>query len=326
MVLRASQDGTLATVDLSDASDRLTCWTVERIFRSNPSILVALHAARTRYIRDDISDVKGFLKTKKFASQGTATTFPVMSLVMLCIALGVSLEGEVTWQNIWKLRDQVRVFGDDIVIPTRGYSSLEFAMDALQLKINKTKSYVSGSFRESCGTDGYLGYDVTPVKPKSLTANSPSEVQSLIDVANNLFRKGLWRSSEAVLGLIPHQVLSHLEVGKVGTDGLRGLASFTGSRVDHLRLRWNTRLHRIEARVWESYSKPINSQREGSPAFLDFVSRRHNRFNPRVVGEHARSRTTKSRRTWVPISAESQLTLGVLSYINQASARLGGAK
>jgi hypothetical protein len=67
MVLQASLDGQTATVDLSDASDRLTCWTVERIFRSNPSIVSALHAARTRYLRDDISKVPSFLKLKKFA-------------------------------------------------------------------------------------------------------------------------------------------------------------------------------------------------------------------------------------------------------------------
>ena len=76
MVLQASLDGLHATVDLSDASDRVTCWTVERIFRRNPTLLDALHAARTRYFRDNVSEVPSFLKPKKFASQGTAVTFP----------------------------------------------------------------------------------------------------------------------------------------------------------------------------------------------------------------------------------------------------------
>jgi hypothetical protein len=61
---------------------------------------------------------------KKFASQGTAVTFPVMSLVMLFISLGVSLEGKVSWRNIRKLRNKVRVFGDDIIIPNAGYAQL----------------------------------------------------------------------------------------------------------------------------------------------------------------------------------------------------------
>jgi len=134
MVLSASLDKSLATVDLSDASDRLTCWTVERMIRSNRSIMIALHAARTRYIRDEISYVPSFLSLKKFASQGTATTFPVMSLVMLCIALGASLgpNERVTWAKIKELRTKVRVFGDDIIIPRHGYERLVRAMDLLQ--------------------------------------------------------------------------------------------------------------------------------------------------------------------------------------------------
>lgn len=313
LVLQASLDGQLATVDLSDASDRLSCWTVERIFRSNASLVSALHAARTRYLRDDISDVPDFLKLKKFASQGTATTFPVMSLTMLCIALGSCLDGEVTWKRIWELRDQVRVFGDDIVIPSTGYTRLVRAMNLLQLKVNTTKSYVSGRFRESCGVDGYAGYDVTPVKPKTLVANSPSEIQSLIDVSNNFFKKGFWHASEAVLGLIPQKVLSHLPVSKVGTDGFRGLASFTGSKVDHLRLRWNPNLHRIEALTWSSYSKAINKPRDGHPAFLDFVSRSHSHEFAREVSVVPMTRVTKSRRSWEPIDPR-----GIISPENRS--------
>jgi hypothetical protein len=232
-----------------------------------------------------------------------------MSLVMLCIALGSCLEGEVTWRNIWKLRDRVRVFGDDIVIPSHGYLRLVRAMELLQLKVNTTKSYVTGQFRESCGTDGLLGHNVTPVKPKCLNANSPSEIQSLIDVSNNFFMKGYWHASEAVLGLIDKRVLSHLPINKVGIDGLRGLASFSGSSVNHLDLRWNVPLQRIEARTWNSFSKAINSTREGPDALLDFVSRRHTREQSRVVSEYARSRTTKSRRSWESVSAESLMTL-----------------
>jgi hypothetical protein len=323
LVLQSSLDRKLATVDLSDASDRLSCWTVERVFRTNPSILHALHAARTRYLRDSISDVQSFLPLKKFASQGTAVTFPVMSIVMLCIALGSTLEGPVTWRNIWKHRRQVRVFGDDIILPTRGCTRLVEAMELLQLKVNTSKSYYTGSFRESCGVDGYKGYDVTPVKPKTLVANSPSDIQALIDASNNFFMKGFWCASEAVLGLIPQRVLLNLEICKVGTDGFRGLASFSGSSVIHLDNRWNPQLQRIEARVWESFSKPINSPREGHSAFLDFVSRRHSQYVSREVSSYAMSRTTKSRRAWVVVSQEALIGLMEHSSFNRVRSRMG---
>jgi hypothetical protein len=131
MVLQASLDRKLATVDLSDASDRLSCWTVERVFRCNPSILTALHAARTRYLFDEVSfrtlkKDKNFLSLRKFASQGTAVTFPVMSLVMLIIALAASWGDTepIDWRGIWKRKRQVRVFGDDIILPAHGYGRL----------------------------------------------------------------------------------------------------------------------------------------------------------------------------------------------------------
>jgi hypothetical protein len=263
------------------------------------------------------------LNLKKFASQGTATTFPVMSIVMLCIALGASLEGAVTWRNVWKLRNQVRVFGDDIILPTHGYSRLMVAMNLLQLKVNRTKSYVAGRFRESCGTDGYAGYNVTPVKPKSINADSPSEVQSLIDMSNNLFKKGMWKTSEAVLGLIPHQIRSNLLISKMGTDGLRGLASYSGDCSDHLKLRWNDSLHRFEAQAWISFSRSTNSPREGFHAFLDFLSRAHNVDNPRVVSEYARTRVTKSRRSWETVSPSSIIATGKRRLFNRVLSRMG---
>lgn len=181
MVLQASLTQKLATVDLSDASDRVSCWTVERIFRTKPDILYALHAARTRYVRDEVSRHMGFFKTKKFASQGTATTFPVMSFTMLCVALGSCIRGDVTWSKIHRLRHHVRVYGDDIILPTHGYARLSRAMVLLQLKVNEAKSYVNGHFRESCGIDGYMGYDVTPVKPKTIVADTPASCKAVLD-------------------------------------------------------------------------------------------------------------------------------------------------
>jgi len=47
--LRASHTQSHVTVDLSSASDRLSCWVVERVFRNNSSLLLALHASRTRW-------------------------------------------------------------------------------------------------------------------------------------------------------------------------------------------------------------------------------------------------------------------------------------
>jgi len=302
LVLRASLDRSLATVDLSDASDRLTCWTVERIFRGNSSLLNALHAARTRYVRDDISNVPSFLKPKKFASQGTAVTFPVQSIVFLCIALGASLDGEVSWRTIKQLRGKVRVYGDDIIIPVHGYERLLRIMDALQLKVNKAKSFVRGHFRESCGVDGYKGYDVTPVKPKTLVADSPASCQAVLDTSNNLFNKGLFYASDSCRTLLPARIRRGIRIKGRNDAGSVGLASFCGSDESHLTKRWNHRLHREEVRVWTIRVRTRKETHEGWSALLEFFSRKHNPEQARVVSEYADSRSVREDWAWQPSS------------------------
>jgi hypothetical protein len=308
LVLKASLDRELATVDLSDASDRLTCWTVERIMRTNPSLLKALHAARTRYIRDQISDIPSFLSLRKFASQGTATTFPVMSLVMLCIALGCSLgdTDRVTWARLKELRTRVRVFGDDIIIPRHGYEQLVRAMDLLQLKVNVAKSYVNGHFRESCGTDGYMGYDITPVKPRTLVADSPASCQAVVDTSNNLFNKGLWYASRTADDLLPISVRKYLRIVGRNEAGLSGLSSFSGSYEHHLVKRWNSRLHRDEVRVWSISTRTRTSERGGFDGLLDFFARAYDSRHPRVVSESVDLRRTISRLSWEPQNTDAR--------------------
>lgn len=308
MVLRASLDRELATVDLSDASDRLTCWTVERIVRRNPSLLTALHAARTRYIRDEISNDVSFLSLRKFASQGTATTFPIMSLVMLCIALGVSLDSRhgVTWGSIRELRGKVRVFGDDIIIPRYGYERLVRAMDLLQLKVNLAKSYVNGHFRESCGTDGFRGYDITPVKPRTLVADSPASCQAVVDTSNNLFNKGYWNASSTVESLLPISVRKYLRIVGRNEAGFRGLTSFVGGDESHLRKRWNPRLHRREVRVWSIQSQTKERPRNDFEGLLDFFTRSHSSVNPRIVSQYLEVRNTRTRVLWEPQNTDAR--------------------
>lgn len=309
MVLKASLDRSLATVDLSDASDRLTCWTVERMVRSNASLLRALHAARTRYIRDEISDVLGFLSIRKFASQGTATTFPVMSLVMLCIALGCTLSStdKVTWARLRELRTKVRVFGDDIILPKHGYARLVRAMELLQLKVNVAKSYVDGHFRESCGTDGYLGYNITPSKPRTLVADSPASCMAVVDTSNNLFNKGLWHASDSATDLLPIQIRQYLRVVGPHEAGFSGFSSFVGSDERHLIKRWNSRLHRDEVRVWTISDRTQKSERGGFDGLLDFFARKYDSRNPRVLSESVNRRRTISRLSWEPQSTGTRL-------------------
>lgn len=193
LVIKASLDRELATIDLSSASDRLSLYVVERMFRSNPSFLRALHASRTRWLRLPTGEC---IELKKFASQGTALTFPVQTLVFFIIAMAVATNGDVSYEGFRKQVNKVRIFGDDIIIPNTGFAEVVDLLHMLNLKVNVEKSFSCGYFRESCGVDAFKGYDITPVKPKTTISDSPASRLAVLDTSNNLFYKGYWYASE----------------------------------------------------------------------------------------------------------------------------------
>nr|UJQ84971.1 MAG: hypothetical protein 3 [Leviviridae sp.] len=260
LVQKASLDRSLATVDLSSASDRLSCWLVERAFRKNKTLLRALHASRTRWISDDISsESKNYLYLKKFAAQGTAVTFPIQTVIFFIIALtacGFKSNGPEDFlcnnrfcKPIARFRNRIRIFGDDIIIPSYGYDKLEMLLHAVGLKVNRSKSFVTGNFRESCGMDCFMGDNVTPVKTTSLASTGPQSRQSLISYSNNLFQKGLWHAAMVVESKLPRWVFSHLPVVGPGCGDI-GRFSFCGSDISFLKKRYNTRYQREEIRSY----------------------------------------------------------------------------
>lgn len=246
MVLLASQNRKLATIDLSSASDRLSCWVVERVFASNRSLLDALHATRSRVVVDTIGKDKEYLLLRKFAAMGSANTFPVQTICFLLMCLAVLPGHGTLTETLERYRGQVKVFGDDIIIPSYGYARLRILLEALGLKVNERKSFVHGSFRESCGLDSFNGYDVTPVKPKILDVDGPLSIVSLNETANNLHMKGYWHAAaEIKRSLDKHLTMPIWRVG----DGRIGAYSFSGQDLSHLRVRWNEHLQRKEVRL-----------------------------------------------------------------------------
>lgn len=257
LVTIGSQTGDLCTVDLSSASDRLSCYAIERAFKSNLSLLNAFHACRTRVVGPSRgADIEPML-LRKFATMGSALTFPVQSIFFFCCVMA-SLPGRPRLRDMTKrYSGQVRVYGDDIIIPKTGYARLVRLLTLLGLKVNEEKSFSTGRFRESCGYDAFGGYDVTPVKPRSLDATTPVGRQSLIDASNNLFLKGFWNAAQVIDSKLPQSTLRRLPVRGVGrahnvrglhepTNGAPHIISFCGDDESRLRRRYNSHLHRYE--------------------------------------------------------------------------------
>lgn len=192
MAREGSINGTLATLDLSEASDRVSIQHVENLLRNHPHLREAAFAARSTH-----ADVLGrVIKLHKFASMGSALTFPLEAMIFLVIVfVGIerALNSPLTKRSINSFIGHVKIFGDDIVVPNEFAASVASELEAFGLKVNANKSFWSGNFRESCGKEYWRGYDVSVVRlrrPLPTQQKHAAEWVSLVAFRNLLYQAG----------------------------------------------------------------------------------------------------------------------------------------
>lgn len=137
----------LCTVDLAAASDTIAISVVEMLLP--PSWVELLRYARCA----KTTVAKELITLEKWSSMGNGYTFELESLIFHACSLAVTPEDE--WEN-------VVTFGDDMILPRKYLSSLTSALTFLGFKVNKEKTFGTGNFFESCGTDWFRGVNVRP--------------------------------------------------------------------------------------------------------------------------------------------------------------------
>ena len=249
LALISSKDGRLATIDLSDASDRVPRNLALQMFDGNPDLRDAIDACRsTSAIMPDGEIISPL---GKFASMGSALCFPVESMYFytVCVAaLLRSMDLPVTRANCLKVGNEVHVYGDDIIVPSTYASTVLDYLQKYNCKINYSKTFVSGNFRESCGLDAFNGEPVTPVYIRRKHPRDRLHVQELISwvaSANLFYLKGYWqtasymfRTCEKILGPLPYVSGDSSALGRISFQGWRSAG------------RWNSVLHRFEIKAW----------------------------------------------------------------------------
>ena len=300
MAFAGSMGSGHATVDLSAASDRLSSRLVEYIFQINPDLLDALHASRSRLVK--LPD-GSFHRMRKFAPMGSAVCFPVQTIVFTCLALFAL---QMVWsedagrkipprQVIKRALGDVRVFGDDIILPEYAYGMLHTILSHLKLKVNDNKSYATGYFRESCGLDAYRGSNVTPVRVKKVySASDPSTLQAVVDASNNLFKVGLWHTSAALLKTVPLAERKLITVGD-NVGGALSLFSFNGTSNPWHHVVWDEDLHRWKRKALVVTSVPTTAQSEGDASLIQFFFEEPDPLEKFSSGQVIRVRSVKRR-------------------------------
>jgi hypothetical protein len=199
MACEGSLTGSLATLDLSEASDRVSNQHVRYLFAPFFWFSRGLDVTRSRK-----ADVPGFgvIRLSKFASMGSALCFPIEAMVFLTIVLrGIEkeLSRPLTVRDLHDLVGKVRVYGDDIIIPVDYVQSVVSTLHDFGHVVNENKSFWTGRFRESCGKEFYAGHDVSVVKARRLLPSRRSdvpEIVSAVSLRNQLNAACAWETVE----------------------------------------------------------------------------------------------------------------------------------
>jgi hypothetical protein len=270
MARKASSDGSLATLDLSEASDRVSFLHVKNLLHRFPHLAEAVDATRSRTA--DV-DGHGVIPLAKYASMGSGLCFPIEAMVFLTIvfvAIERDLNRQIRWSDLRHFCGKVRVYGDDIIVPVEYTHTVIETLEAFGLKVNSNKSFWTGKFRELCGGDYYDGTDVTPVKFRRkfpASRRNAQEIISLIASRNQFYELGLWQFARfldtEIRKLIPFPIVEE----DSPIHGRRSYLPYQGTRNC-------PELHRplVKGVVTRS-ALPINSI-DGHPALLkNFLKR-----------------------------------------------------
>jgi len=297
LCIAGAMDGSLATVDLSAASDRVTCHAVGQLFRSNPKLLRCLRASRTPRVEQKLTPkVPSSIRLRKFSTMGNACTFPVESLLFFSIAMAATLVSRgLKWcqKSIDSLAGEVAVYGDDVVIPVDSRELFVETLEILHFKVNENKSFWSGNFRESCGVDSFRGVTVTPAYWKTFYDGGPESLASVTETSNNFYQKFLLNASGYLASTLPRLVPTVAQ-----HSGVFGLKCRLEVSNPSLRERWNSDLQRYEVFVLTTQSSQRRLPTNDDTALLQFFTEDPGQGIPWTHGIMQRP-LTKIRKRWV---------------------------
>lgn len=298
---RGSIDGSLATIDLSDASDRISIDLIEKLMSRSPRFLSLIMDLRTPTVSLDGSEIT----LRKFASMGSALTFPIQIMVFMTIVVVGIMRAVGGSAEEWIRSSDVGVYGDDIIVPSHCAASVISCLEECGLVVNKSKSFWTGLFRESCGGDFFAGNRVNPVYVRKQPPESRRDVDKLVSwsamawLLDGIGLHGAARfASDTVQSFLPG----------ITSDGQGAL---TVPYAPPSRKRWNASLQLLEGRVL--YAREHRLPAEASDdAVLAFAL--HNvkgssttplsggvAYDPYALSHHGRPASAFISSRWAPI-------------------------
>lgn len=165
----------IATIDLSMASDTVS-WMIVRLLLPEDWFAMA-DAFRVSRFTHPLTGVS--TEYQKFSAMGNGFTFELETLIFYAISLAAGVP-----------RDCVSTYGDDIICTEEFGPKIVNALQQCGFTLNIDKSFLDGSFKESCGHDYFNGCDVRPYFVRDLRT-----LRDSVKLANVIRSLALWNSN-----------------------------------------------------------------------------------------------------------------------------------
>jgi len=141
-----SIDGSWSTIDLESASDTLSVALCREVLPRDVFDLLML--LRCKSLSHKGTSHELFM----ISTMGNGFTFPLQTIIFAAMVRAVYIT--------MRQKEEVCVFGDDIVCKSYAYQRVTKLLDLAGCRVNLSKSFSEGPFRESCGTDYFLGRNI----------------------------------------------------------------------------------------------------------------------------------------------------------------------
>lgn len=268
LALSSSRSRSHATLDLKDASDRVSLQLAELLFSRLPNLWEAAEACRSRTAA--LPDGRT-IRLAKWASMGSALCFPVLAMTAyVAIVMAVRQRKACSIERACCLVNKsAAIYGDDIIVPVDWSRDVILTLEAVGLRVNVAKSFSTGKFRESCGVDAYDGYDVTPTRVRRLlprNINCVQEIESAVSLSNLFYRKGYWLTADFIKRHV-EKITGRLPLASVASPGYLAWENFQS--VEEFSS-YCPRLHRRSIKAYVVESEKRRSPLSGMGALLKF--------------------------------------------------------
>jgi hypothetical protein len=268
LALQASLTGMLVTLDMKEASDRVSLGLVRALFPSRWfDALFACRSDKTKLPNGEI------MYLKKFAPMGSAVCFPVEALIFWALSTAAIMYTKRSAHEGANPRDYgVYVYGDDIICNTEDHGVIMQYLPKFGLQFNLGKCCTARFFRESCGVDAYKGVIVTPLRVRSVWSSHliGTEYLSYVALHNAAERRGFFnlcdylaveiqRIRRTPYTVSPTEVIALVDCRKNATQENRRMG---------FRMRFNSHLHRTEIFTWVARTR---SKRASLPGWAEML-------------------------------------------------------